>query len=100
MLMKRVNKNKTFWVIAYDITNDLRRSRIVKIIEKSGIRVNYSVFECMLTETQLKKLQEKIAKIINPSEDRIIYYPLCINCYSKIIYTPKHTNKPEVITII
>ena len=43
--MKRVNKNKTFWVIAYDITNDLRRSRIVKIIEKSGIRVNYSVFE-------------------------------------------------------
>lgn len=100
MVMKRTNKNKTFWVVAYDITNDLRRSRIVKIIEKSGVRVNYSVFECMLTESQLEKLQEKIAKIINPSEDRIIFYPLCVNCYSKIIYTPNHIKRPEVIKVI
>lgn len=100
MVMKRVNKNKTFWVIAYDITNDLRRSRIVKIIEKSGIRVNYSVFECMLTESQLEKLQEKIIKLIDLSEDKIIFYPLCVNCYSKIIYSTKHIRKPEIVTVV
>lgn len=100
MVMKRANKNKTFWVVAYDITNDLRRSRIIKIIEKSGVRVNYSVFECMLTEPQLEKLQEKIVKLIDPSEDKIIFYPLCVNCYSKIIYNPKRIKKPEVIKVI
>lgn len=100
MVKKRNNKNKTFWVIAYDISDDLRRSRMVKIIEKYGVRKNYSVFECMLTESQLEKLQEKIVKIINPAVDRIIFYPLCINCYSKIIYIPNSTKKTEVVTVI
>ena len=50
MVMRRINKKKDFWVIAYDIADDCRRSRIVKHIEKYGIRVNYSVFECMLTD--------------------------------------------------
>ena len=57
--MRRINKKKDFWVIAYDIADDCRRSRIVKHIEKYGIRVNYSVFECMLTDTQLQQLREK-----------------------------------------
>lgn len=100
MVKKRTNKNKTFWVIAYDITDDLRRSRIVKIIEKHGIRVNYSVFECMLTESQLEKLQEKITKLINTSEDKLIFYPLCVNCYSKIIYISKGIKKTEIVTVI
>lgn len=100
MVKKRTNKNKTFWVIAYDITDDLRRSRIVKIIEKHGVRVNFSVFECMLTESQLEKLQEKIIKLIDISEDKIIFYPLCVNCYSKIIYSTKHIRKPEIVTVV
>ena len=61
--MKRIYKKKNFWVIAYDIADNLRRSRIVKIIEKCGVRVNYSVFECMLTDIQFQKLQEKIGKV-------------------------------------
>lgn len=100
MVKERINKNKTFGVIAYDITDDLRRSRIVKIIEKSGVRVNYSVFECMLTESQLEKLQERISKLIDYKEDKIIFYPLCINCYSKIIYVPNHIKKTEIVTVI
>lgn len=73
MVKKRINKNKKFWVITYDITDDLRRSRLVKVIEKFGVRVNYSVFECMLTDVQLCKLQEKLDKLILPSEDSVIY---------------------------
>ena len=100
MVMKRVNKNKTFWVIAYDISDDLRRSRIVKHIEKHGIRVNFSVFECMLTDIQLIKLQEKITKLIHPKEDHVIYYPLCLDCYSKIIHTPQKESKHKTVTVI
>ena len=45
---------KTLCVVAYDISDDKRRLKVVKILEKSGIRINYSVFECMLTRTQLE----------------------------------------------
>lgn len=99
MVTKRTNKNKTFWVIAYDITDDLRRSRIVKVMERHGTRVNYSVFECLLTDVQLRKLQEKIAGLMHPSEDCVIYYPLCLDCYSKIAYYPKRTSKPKVVAV-
>lgn len=98
--MKRVNKNKQFWVIAYDITDDLRRSRLVRVLEKFGVRVNYSVFECMLTDIQLCKLREKLDKLILPSEDSIIYYPLCLACYSKIIYSPARYIKPRVVITV
>lgn len=98
--MKRVNKNKQFWVIAYDITDDLRRSRLVRVLEKFGVRVNYSVFECMLTDIQLCKLREKLDKLILPSEDNIIYYPLCLDCYSKIIYSPARYIKPRVVITV
>lgn len=100
MVMKRTNKKKDFWVIAYDIADDLRRSRIVKLIEKCGIRVNYSVFECFLTDVQLKKLQEQIGKLMLPAEDTIIYYPLCLDCYSKIIYTPNRQKKPKIVAVV
>lgn len=97
--MKRMNKNKNFWVIAYDITDDLRRSRIVKVIEKFGERVNYSVFECMLTDSQFKKLHDRLQTMIKPS-DSIVFYPLCVGCYSKIIYTPQRYVKPLVVAVL
>lgn len=100
MVTKKINKNKNFWVIAYDITDDLRRSRIAKTIEKFGVRVNYSVFECMLTDKQFENLQNKLSKLMIPSKDNIIYYPLCISCYGKIIYTSRKYTKPQVVTII
>lgn len=100
MVRRKYNKNKNFWVIAYDITDNLRRSRVVKIIEKNGVRVNYSVFECMLTDKQLENLQIKILKLIDITEDKIIYYPLCIDCYSKIVYTPDKHDKPHIVTVI
>lgn len=95
-----VNIRKTFWVVAYDVTNNRRRSRIVKVIEKFGVRVNYSVFECMLTDGQLKKLQGKISKLMLPSKDKVIFYPLCLNCYSKIRYLDRKETKADVVTVI
>ena len=53
---------KTFCVVAYDIKEDRKRARVSKILEKYGIRVNFSVFECMFTDIKLLQVQEKIKK--------------------------------------
>jgi CRISPR-associated protein Cas2 len=86
-MVMRAKKN--FVVVAYDIADDRRRSRVVKILEKLGVRVNYSVFECMITDSQFEKLQTQISEKMNVKEDQVVYYTICVNCYTKIVYQPE-----------
>ena len=91
---------KTLCVVAYDIKEDRKRARVSKILEKYGIRVNFSVFECMFTDIQLLQVQEKIKKILDKRSDTVIYYPICVNCYTKIIYQPAHRQTSRTIEIV
>lgn len=85
---------KKFVVVAYDISNTKRRNRVVKILRQYGVRVNLSVFECMLTESQFENLKTSVTETINISHDKIIYYSLCLDCYAKITYLPKKQADP------
>ena len=49
-------KRKHFYVVTYDISDDKRRSQVVKLLEGNGTRMNYSVFECMLTDIQYRNM--------------------------------------------
>lgn len=67
--------------ITYDISKNSRRTRLVKILEEFGERVQYSIFEFYLTEAQyinlMKRLRVKgyLAKDESNPEDSInIYY--------------------------
>ena len=95
-----IRAKKIFCVVAYDIKNDRKRAHVSKALEKYGTRINYSVFECMLTELQFLKIQEKLLKQINEKEDTIVFYPICIKCFTKIIYKPKRRKAVQTIQII
>ena len=90
---------KIFCVIAYDIADDKRRSRIVKILEKFGVRVNFSVFECMFTEGQYLKVQQTLKEKIKEKEDKIVYYSICVNCFTKIVYQPVYNKAIKSVEI-
>lgn len=60
---------KKFYVIAYDTSSVKRRQLIVKLLEPYGRRINYSVYECMLTETQLSEVVQNIMKIVVAGKD-------------------------------
>lgn len=91
---------KKFVVVAYDVADERRRSHIVRILEKVGVRVNFSVFECLLTDIQFVKLQEDIGRKINSREDRIAYYSVCVNCYTKIVYQPNRNVKYDKVLFV
>lgn len=91
---------KNFVVVAYDVADNRRRGKVVKILEKVGVRINYSVFECMLTDAQYEKLRTDIGKKINVKEDRVAYYPVCLDCYTHIIYQPDKQVSHRTITVI
>lgn len=95
------NIKKLFYVVAYDIVNDRRRNHVSSILEKYGTRINFSVFECFVTIKQLKYIKEFILKEIDYNTDTVVFYPICLECYSKIEYQGANENKSSntVITL-
>lgn len=97
-MVMRAKKN--FIVVAYDVADDRRRSHVVKLLEKVGVRINFSVFECLLTDTQFTKLQYEISQKIKAKKDIVVYYPICVDCYTKIVYQPKPKRTFEKVSVV
>lgn len=95
-----VKAKRIFCVVAYDISDDKRRAKVVKVLEKYGVRVNYSVFECLFTEVQYKKVQLALENQVYKREDTIIFYPICVNCFSKIVYKPVQTKSVKTVEVL
>ena len=72
------------YTIAYDITDDKRRNKVAKILKDFGKRVQYSVFECNVDRQAFLRLQNRLEKAMNMSEDTITFYYLCAACEKQI----------------
>ena len=72
------------YTVAYDITDDKRRNRVSKILKDFGTRVQYSVFECNTDRRAFLRLQNRLEKAIELSEDTITFYHLCATCEKQI----------------
>ena len=67
---------------------DKKRNKIAKLLEDLGARINFSVFECMITQSQLNRLQKDIEKYVDKNTDTVVYYTLCVDCFTKIVVQP------------
>ncbi|SRR6266516_2816078 len=74
----------TCYVVAYDIPDDRRRSKVHKVLMGFGKWTQYSLFECFLTRKQLVLLRSKLAEHLEASQDSVRFYPLCASCLSKV----------------
>ena len=72
------------YIISYDIPDTQRRTKIAKILDDFGDRVQYSVFECLLDQDLVEKMIFKLEKVVNSDEDSIRIYALCRNCEKTI----------------
>ncbi len=75
-----------FVMVSYDIKDDAIRRKVQKIMEGFGERVQYSVFECLLTDSQYKAMKDKVQGIIG-SSDSVRFYTLCNSCSKKIEFS-------------
>jgi len=74
----------TFYVVAYDISNDRRRTKVHKILSGFGRWTQFSLFECHLTEKEHLTLQAKLDKVLDEAQDRVRFYALCEACLKKV----------------
>lgn len=71
------------YVIAYDIKDDARRTKVSRFLEGWGRRVQLSLFECDLSHEELKLVTEKIRGFVNVKDDCCHIYRLCGECAPK-----------------
>ena len=72
------------YLVAYDIRQPKRLRKVAKTCEDYGIRVEYSVFECDLSEELFKSLWADLAAIIDDDEDSLLSYRICGACVQQI----------------
>lgn len=72
------------YVIAYDIPDDRRRTKVHKILSGFGTWTQYSLFECFLSKKELVLLKSKLAKHVKDAQDSVRFYPLCATCLDKV----------------
>jgi CRISPR-associated protein Cas2 len=63
-------------LIAYDIREPSRLRRICKLMEAHGERLQYSVFVCDLTRTELTHLRYDAERIMNLAADSVVIIDL------------------------
>lgn len=79
-----MGKGTTFYVVAYDIPSDRRRTKVHKVLSGFGQWTQYSLFELFLSDKELVLLQSKLEKLLNPKQDSVRFYPLCASCLKQI----------------
>ena len=83
--MKRGRPANTLYIVAYDIPNDRRRTKVHKTLCGFGEWTQYSLFECHLTEKELIALHGRLDPLLEPEEDSVRLYPLCVPCVAKVM---------------
>ena len=66
-----------FVVVVYDIAEDRRRLKLMKLLEGYGRRVQESVFECDLEVKDYRKMMQRLQRLISPRTDNVRCYHLC-----------------------
>ena len=72
------------YLVAYDISDDKRRTKVHKLLCGFGQWTQYSLFECYLDEKEYILLHHRLRAILNQTEDNMRFYPLCRSCQANV----------------
>ncbi|WP_428859110.1 CRISPR-associated endonuclease Cas2 [Bifidobacterium dentium] len=67
---------KRGYLVAYDVSDDYRRSRVAKILQHYGERLQYSVFLLQVRPSMMLNVRMKIEKEIDYETDSVVFCSL------------------------
>jgi CRISPR-associated protein Cas2 len=67
---------RTSYLVCYDICEDKRLRKVFQLMRGYGDHLQYSVFECQLTATDLVRLRAELSAIIHHVEDQVLFVNL------------------------
>ncbi len=88
-------------VVCYDISEDNARTQMSDRLLDFGVRIQDSVFECLLDAELYERMLERIEKVPLAEQDRVRIYRICGRCVEAVkIYGPGEvTRDPEFYLI-
>lgn len=100
--MSKLSYIRRRYLIAYDIVDDKKRTKVFEICSEEGDRIQYSVFIVELNETELIKFKGKINSIINSRTDQVLFVDLGAAKRSGVdmIFAIGRRYEPQVRTIV
>ncbi len=72
------------YVIAYDISDDRRRSQVAAVLQAYGDRVQRSVFVCSTEPELITEIRSRVAGIIKPETDSVYVFRQCAACWEVV----------------
>ena len=64
------------YLVCYDIRDNKRLRKVFKTMRDFGDHLQYSVFECRFTATDLARCRHVLSEIINHSDDQVLFIDL------------------------
>jgi CRISPR-associated protein Cas2 len=64
------------YLICYDIADEKRLRKVFQTMRGYGDHLQFSVFECQLTQTDLTRCRSDLGKIIHHDEDQVLFIHL------------------------
>lgn len=64
---------RSSYLVCYDICDDKRLRKVFKAMRGWGDHLQYSVFECQLTQSDMVRLRAELAGIIHHTEDQVLF---------------------------
>ena len=64
------------FIVAYDVSNDPRRSRVAKTLESYGDRIQFSVFVLDIKPARMTRLRASLSRLIDPEADSVLFCDL------------------------
>ncbi len=67
---------RSSYLVCYDICDDKRLRKVHQLMRGYGDHLQYSVFECQLTPTDLVRLKTELGALIHHVEDQVLFVDL------------------------
>lgn len=64
------------FLVCYDISDEKRLRKVFKTMRGYGDHLQYSIFECQLTPSDLVRLRAELREIIQHNEDQVLFVDL------------------------
>ncbi|HLJ20380.1 MAG TPA: CRISPR-associated endonuclease Cas2 [Stellaceae bacterium] len=64
---------RSTYLVCYDICDDKRLRAVFKAMRDFGDHLQYSIFECQFTASELIRCRETPRRLINHAEDQVLF---------------------------
>lgn len=68
------------FIVTYDVRDDRRRARISALLAKNGVRIQRSVFQCVLESGEMAEIVFTCEGILDLDVDVLQVFTICEGC--------------------